>query len=151
MPADTFLRRGCADSDFAPAPLGESCQLCRDADACNRFSVRTCYRCSAQAQDDDCAAMELPTLMTTSNCSGPAELCVSTVVSRLDGIYTMRGCAGQVPECSANDPYCVRCNGSLCNDAPTLWRQKQLDLAVDAAVPDGWWSLVQYWWSRRLR
>ncbi|XP_017035331.1 uncharacterized protein [Drosophila kikkawai] len=153
---DTFLRRGCADEDFAPSPMGESCQLCRDGDSCNRFSVRTCYRCTAQDQDkEDCAAMELPTLMTTSNCSGPAELCVSTVVSRLDGIYTLRGCAGEVPECSANDPYCVRCNGSLCNDAPTLWRQKQLDRTdtdLDLALSNnGWWSIVQYWWSRRLR
>ncbi|EDV45928.2 LOW QUALITY PROTEIN: uncharacterized protein Dere_GG18779 [Drosophila erecta] len=148
---DTFLRRGCADADFAPAALGESCQLCRDADSCNRFSVRSCYRCSAHDQDADCAAMDLPAAMTTSNCSSPTELCVSTVLSRLDGIYTVRGCEGQVPECSANDPYCVRCNGSLCNDAPTIWRQRQLGVATEQQLPHSWWSLLQYWWSRKLR
>ncbi|XP_037727599.1 uncharacterized protein LOC119558287 [Drosophila subpulchrella] len=149
---DTFLRRGCADANFAPAGLGDSCQLCRDADGCNRYSVRSCYRCNAQDQDTDCAAMDLPSAMTTSNCSSPTELCVSTVVSRLDGIYTVRGCEGEVPECSANDPYCVRCNGSLCNDAPTLWRQTQVGLATDRDNQlDNWWSLLQYWWSRKLR
>jgi len=150
--ADTFLRRGCADENFAPAGPGDSCQLCRDADSCNRYSVRSCYRCNAQDQDTDCAAMDLPSAMTTSNCSSPTELCVSTVVSRLDGIYTVRGCEGQVPECSANDPYCVRCNGSLCNYAPTLWRQTQVGLVTDPDnLPDNWWSLLQYWWSRKLR
>ncbi|XP_041565427.1 uncharacterized protein LOC108149877 isoform X1 [Drosophila elegans] len=148
---DTFLRRGCADADFAPAALGDSCQLCRDADSCNRYSVRSCYRCNAQDADTDCAAMDLPPAMTISNCTSSTELCVSTVVSRLDGIYTVRGCESQVPECSANDPYCVRCNGSLCNDAPTLWRQTQLDLVANQDLRDSWWSLLQYWWSRKLR
>ncbi|KAH8345297.1 hypothetical protein KR067_004359 [Drosophila pandora] len=151
---DTFLRRGCADTNFTPSAVGESCQLCRSSDTCNRYSVRSCYRCNGQDEDTDCASMALPSAMTTSNCSSPTELCVSTVVSRLDGIYTVRGCAGQVPECSLNDPYCVRCNGSLCNVAATLWRKSQLQMSAEQSqpqIPDNWWSLLDYWWSRKLR
>ncbi|XP_064540645.1 uncharacterized protein LOC135430021 isoform X1 [Drosophila montana] len=131
---DTLLRRGCADANFV-AGAGEACQLCRSGDGCNRWSVRSCYRCNSQEQGDDCAAMEQPMGMTLSNCSRPAELCVSTVISRLQLVYTVRGCAGEVPECSANDPYCVRCNGSLCNNAPTKWAtgQQQLQLTEKGA------------------
>ncbi|ALC49098.1 CG15773 [Drosophila busckii] len=117
---DTLIRRGCADASYEPR-AGEACQLCRSGDACNRNSIRSCYRCNSQEQGDDCAAMLQPSAMNISNCSSPTELCVSTVLSRLQLVYTVRGCAADVPECSANDPYCVRCNGSLCNSAATLW------------------------------
>ncbi|XP_068159132.1 uncharacterized protein [Drosophila tropicalis] len=127
--SDTFLRRGCADADFIPATdQGETCQLCRSSDNCNRYSVRSCYRCNSQEQDDDdCAEMNLPSAMTISNCTDPMELCVSTVINRLNLIYTVRGCASQVPECSANDPYCVKCNGSLCNNVPTQWAIEKIE------------------------
>ncbi|XP_017135616.1 uncharacterized protein LOC108151488 isoform X1 [Drosophila miranda] len=145
---DTVLRRGCADADFSPSDNGgERCQFCRNSDGCNRWSVRSCYRCNSQEQDDDCAAMTNPEAMTVSNCTNPVELCVSTVISRLDLVYTVRGCAGEVPECSANDPYCVRCNGSLCNAAPTLWTAERTALIEDHR---NWWSLVKYLWSRKL-
>ncbi|XP_017870269.1 PREDICTED: uncharacterized protein LOC108618678 [Drosophila arizonae] len=121
---DTLLRRGCADANFLPGS-GEACQLCRSSDGCNRWSVRSCYRCNSLEHGDDCAAMQLPSAMALSNCSSPAELCVSTVLSRLQLVYTVRGCASEVPECTANDPYCVRCNGTLCNSVPTKWQQQQ--------------------------
>ncbi|XP_060664127.1 uncharacterized protein LOC132796827 isoform X1 [Drosophila nasuta] len=122
---DTLLRRGCADASFVPGGEGEACQLCRSGDNCNRWSVRTCYRCNSLESDEDCAQMLNPNAMSVSNCSHATELCVSTVISRLQMVHTVRGCAGEVPECTANDPYCVRCNGSLCNVAPTLWATQQ--------------------------
>ncbi|XP_030378094.1 uncharacterized protein LOC115626772 [Scaptodrosophila lebanonensis] len=124
---DTQLRRGCADADFHPGDQ-EACQLCRSADGCNQWSVRTCYRCNSLEHGDDCGTMTQPSEMGRSNCTSATELCVSTVISRLDLIHTVRGCAGEVPECTSNDPYCVRCNGSLCNTASTLWTEKALSV-----------------------
>ncbi|KAH8404334.1 hypothetical protein KR222_007156, partial [Zaprionus bogoriensis] len=116
---DTFLSRGCVDADFVTRH-GQACQICRNGDTCNRWSVRTCYRCHSQQEGEDCATMMQPSKMGISNCTTSTELCVSTIVNRLQSVYTVRGCAGEVPECNYNDPFCVRCDGSLCNIAPTV-------------------------------
>ncbi|KAM8718408.1 hypothetical protein ACLKA7_001597 [Drosophila subpalustris] len=144
---DTLLRRGCADADFLPA-AGEACQLCRSGDTCNRWSVRSCYRCNSQEHGADCAEMLQPAEMTVSNCTHPTELCVSTVISRLQMVHTVRGCASEVPECTSNDPYCVRCNGTLCNVAPTLWATKHATQHLQLAGERLSWSqtLLDYLW-----
>lgn len=89
-----------------------------------------------------------PSAMKISNCTASTELCVSTVVSRLQSVYTVRGCAGEVPECSSNDPYCVRCNGSLCNSIPTVWgthhANKQLKFA-EGRMKHNWLILDILW------
>lgn len=126
------MRRGCADADFMPGAK-EVCQLCRNGDACNRWSVRSCYRCNSQNPEDDCALMIEPSAIPISNCTASTEMCVSTVVSRLQSVYTVRGCAGEVPECTSNDPYCVRCNGSLCNSIPTVWGTRHANKQVQLA------------------
>lgn len=111
-----LLRRGCVDAQFQPGPT-EACYQCRGPDGCNRTPIRTCYSCSS-LKDADCDLVTRRETLPTSNCSNAVELCVSTVVRRLDLVYVLRGCASEVPECTASDPYCMRCNGSLCNVLP---------------------------------
>ncbi|KAM7352523.1 uncharacterized protein ACRADG_005002 [Cochliomyia hominivorax] len=120
---DNHVTRGCADKQFyaryANSSLiqNEACYLCRDAHGCNRFSARTCYSCSSLEQKD-CSLMSSIKNIPQRNCSSYDDLCVSTIVSKLQHDYVLRGCASHLAECTTNDPLCVRCNGSLCNTIP---------------------------------
>ncbi|XP_075153580.1 uncharacterized protein LOC142227116 [Haematobia irritans] len=112
------VRRGCADDEFQKSRQShEACYFCQDSSssACNRFPVRTCYSCSS-LEEEDCALMTYPDTTNKRNCSSHDDICVSTVASKLKLAYVLRGCASHLEECTKNDPLCVRCNGSLCND-----------------------------------
>ncbi|XP_073822477.1 uncharacterized protein [Musca autumnalis] len=135
------VRRGCADAEFYATPrAGDACYFCRDSTstACNRYPVRTCYSCSS-LDDEDCATMQYVDTMNQRNCSSHDDLCVSTVVSKLQLTYVLRDCASHLSECTNNDPLCVRCNGSLCNDVTidlnnigrNPWQSKQISLEVN--------------------
>jgi len=114
------LRRGCSDKNFIPSTK-EVCYHCYDLNGCNRWPIRSCYHCSS-LETPECANWQQNDMnIKRTNCTHPNELCVSTVVEKLAFKYTIRGCASHIPECTANDPYCVRCNGSLCNYHPTSW------------------------------
>lgn len=118
------VSRGCADKKFyariknsSSSQENEACYLCRDANGCNRTPVRTCYSCSSM-EDKDCALMSMADSIATRNCSSFDDLCVSTVVTKVQHHYVLRGCASHLAECTENDALCVRCNGSLCNNIP---------------------------------
>lgn len=98
----------------------EICYKCSDANGCNKTPVRTCYRCSS-LEIEECSNWNEPTRIARQNCSSPEELCVSTLLTKFNLVYTVRGCASQVAECTESDPFCVRCNGSLCNSEPINW------------------------------
>ncbi|XP_061392056.1 uncharacterized protein LOC133327555 [Musca vetustissima] len=134
------IRRGCADKEFfATRQPNEVCYYCSNSTqtGCNRFPVRTCYSCSS-LDDEDCAEMMTPEIIDQLNCSSQEDVCVSTVVTKLQLTYVLRGCASHLAECTDNDPLCVRCNGSLCNDVPidlsTYVRRKQISVEVDVKV-----------------
>ncbi|XP_055839289.1 uncharacterized protein LOC129907216 [Episyrphus balteatus] len=113
------LWRGCG-SDIPQPRTNQICYQCRDANGCNRQSIRSCYKCSS-INDPECANWMDISNITASNCTHRDEKCVTTLVSRLNLVYTLRGCASQVSECTESDPFCERCEGSLCNDGPKIW------------------------------
>uniref|UniRef100_A0A1I8QD69 DUF753 domain-containing protein n=1 Tax=Stomoxys calcitrans TaxID=35570 RepID=A0A1I8QD69_STOCA len=115
------VRRGCANDEFySTRQNDEACYFCHDSTSttgCNRFPIRTCYSCSS-LDDEDCDLMTYADTANQRNCSSHEDLCVSTVASKLQLTYVLRGCASHLEECTKNDPLCVQCNGSLCNDVP---------------------------------
>lgn len=139
------VRRGCADDAFySSLRSSEACYLCRDSSTtgCNRFPVRTCYACSSM-DDEDCDLMNYPDTANQRNCSSHDDLCVSTVVSKLQLAYVLRDCASHLAECTDRDPLCVRCNGSLCNGVPIdltttdlgHWKGSKMSMDLDYENP----------------
>ncbi|XP_055920492.1 uncharacterized protein LOC129952089 [Eupeodes corollae] len=113
------LWRGCG-SDAPPPKTNQICYECRDANGCNRQTIRSCYKCSS-IKDPNCASWLDISNITVSNCTHRDEKCVTTLVSRLNLVYTLRGCDSQVDECTESDPFCDRCEGSLCNYGSKIW------------------------------
>ncbi|XP_065357482.1 uncharacterized protein LOC135951719 [Calliphora vicina] len=132
------VTRGCADKKFyarygnTSIADNEACHLCRDANGCNRTPIRTCYSCSSMDYKD-CSLMKSPINIARRNCSSYDDLCVSTLITKVQHTYVLRGCSSHLPECTDNDPLCLRCNGSLCNTIP-------IDLTTneETKLPIGW-------------
>ncbi|XP_037961113.1 uncharacterized protein LOC119690180 [Teleopsis dalmanni] len=115
---DLSLRRGCSEED-ENSDTAEVCYKCSQTDGCNNESVRTCYHCSSQLQPECANEPTLPAI-DKRKCAFNDELCVSVVMSKMNYLYVVRDCASQVPECTENNPFCVSCNGTLCNNKPIL-------------------------------
>ncbi|XP_055389398.1 uncharacterized protein LOC129618587 [Condylostylus longicornis] len=105
---DGDLRRGCG---FQSTTNDEKCYHCFDENGCNRDTVRSCYKCTS-TENINCKEWIDLTEIEHEKCSSPEELCVVTKSSKG---YIVRGCETTTTECTAGDPDCKRCNGSLCN------------------------------------